>query len=384
MYKVLAFIFLLFSQVSSFSQSNFVYRNVPSKYLYLPSMIEQNFLTDLKLVQKNCFDLTKLLPANYVTDGSIDYTSYIQEGLYKHSNCKFPNFPILLNEKGLRLISNSTLYFPENSLLILKGNKQDFYDILQIKNVQNLTLYFPKIKGDKNWHLAKTGQWGMGIGVRASANIRIIQPTITNCWGDGIYIGQLKSVGCSDILIYQAYLDNNRRNALSIIKGTHIQIKEGIFSNSNGQNPQSGIDIEPNFNTDSINHVSISNVLTYNNVNYGLVISLQNLEGENQNEVNIDVDSHQDFYSKNALAIIGRKSKFNNLKGDININHANYINNTLSGVKLPLMSYGNKIHLKSVASFNLDSNQHVVKKPNELELLQIHVSKNKNFITYED
>ena len=59
--------------------------------------------------------LTDYLPRNFVRDGSMDYTSFIQIALIKNPNIVFPDFPVLINDSGLEIPSNRTLTFLKGS-----------------------------------------------------------------------------------------------------------------------------------------------------------------------------------------------------------------------------------------------------------------------------
>ncbi|MEO6151412.1 MAG: right-handed parallel beta-helix repeat-containing protein, partial [Mucilaginibacter sp.] len=280
----------------------------------------------------------------YVKDGTADYTTYLQAALKQYRTILMPDFPVMVNDSGLVLSSGQTLIFNTNSTLKLKASALDTYDILRIHHVENVTIYFPVIYGDKNEHLGNEGQWGMGIAIRASKNVTIVQPKIYSCWGDGIYIGQLKHIPAENIIIYEPLLDDNRRNGLSVTAVNGLTINGGVVANSNGQMPMSGIDIEPNFADDVIDNISINNTVTYNHPKYGIVVSLQKLAGRKQGASNIKIDGHTDEYSGNALAIIGKPNEAV-LTGSINVANSVWLNNKLGGLKLPVRNYGIPVRL---------------------------------------
>src|SRR5690606_14017101 len=172
-YIVFLTIFYVFAGGGSCVNAQFVVKKIPNKYKVQHTNQKTNS-TNSMVMNKNVVDLTRYLPANYSTSGEIDYTEQIQKGLSENRNVKFPNFPILINDKGLTLSSNSNLYFGENSKIILKGSSKERYEILRMDNVQNITINNPVIEGDRNSHKGNTGEWGMGIAVRGgSKNISI-------------------------------------------------------------------------------------------------------------------------------------------------------------------------------------------------------------------
>ncbi|GHC58483.1 right-handed parallel beta-helix repeat-containing protein [Ulvibacter litoralis] len=273
--------------------------------------VSKEFSNQLKINQKSTFtdqaegiDLVKIvdyLPNGYSKLGDTDYTDVIQDVLDKHSTVEFPNFPILVNDKGLRIRSNSKLYFQKESLLKLKSSAKVLYAILNIAKVENVSIYSPTIEGDRYRRVNpedKKGEWGMGIWIQESKNISVFNAKVTHCWGDGIYIGGGRDIVPNDsIYIHRPIIDENRRNGISITSGKNIRIIEPVVSNSRGKSPESGIDIEPNSNTSTLNNIYIERPKTFNNQNHGIVVALTSLVGELDNHVNIEIVNHIDEYS---------------------------------------------------------------------------------------
>ena len=286
--------------------AEFHYIDVPEKIIKKINKPDYSFPTDISTV-----NLEDFLPLNFVKDGSIDYTTTIQKVIDNHQNLIFPNFPVLVNSNGLTLKNNSTLIFSQNSKILVQSNDLETYDILKIHNVKNVTLYYPRIEGDRKSHKSSSGQWGMGIGIRSSSNIKIINPIISNCWGDGIYIGQLKGVPSENIIVENGFLDFNRRNGISITSGKKISIINTIISNTYGIGPQCGIDIEPNTSQDEVQDVKIESLTTFNNFKYGIVISLTKLSSPKNKEISIDLLNHKDEKSSGGLAINRIKDESN-------------------------------------------------------------------------
>src|SRR5690606_36315193 len=138
--------------------------------------------------------IENFLPKNYVKDGTVDYTNYLQKVLNESKNVVFPNFPIRINDTGLVINSGSIILFPVNSKLVLGSSSKSNYEILRIHNKNNITLVNPTIIGDRDNHKGSKGEWGMGISIKDSEGLNIINPKISNCWGDGIYIGKSNSI----------------------------------------------------------------------------------------------------------------------------------------------------------------------------------------------
>lgn len=290
-------------------------------YVEFPSIKDKYF--------KNAKDLTELLPKGFSTKGDVDYTSYLQDGINRYDRIILPDFPVLINDKGLRLRNNNHLLFQKGSSLIMQPTGKSQYYLIMLDGIQNVAVYYPKLIGDRKNHLNSKGQWGMGIWIKNSRNITIRSPHIVNCWGDGIYLGHENGAYVNEnIKIYDGIIDNNRRNGISIISGRNVEINNVFISNTNGHNPQSGIDIEPNSNDDILEGINLINIETFNNTMNGIVVSIGNLSGRKQKKVDINIDNHKDSYSYLGLSFLMSRNNSTgsmaNVSGTINLKNLTY------------------------------------------------------------
>lgn len=320
MKQIVFFIIIVFLNYDGFSQK-FKYKNVDNIYSNFTEPADINTFVPAE----------EYLPKNYVTDGSSDYTEYIQQAIDENLKIKLPNFPIKINENGLLLKSNTELFFDKKSKLILLPNDKTHYGMLTLKKVKNIIVYNPHLEGDRDEHLSKEGQWGMGIRIHDSQHIKVYNSNIYNMWGDGIYITSYSNTNKSnDILIKYGLINNVRRNGISIISGQNIIIDSIQIANTNGHKPASGIDIEPNTKNDVLKNINIKNVFTYNNELDGITMGLNNLiNSEIKNEIGVSIDSHKDIGSRLGLNIHKLKNIKDadyQLEGVIKIENAVWLN----------------------------------------------------------
>lgn len=324
-YSLIVLLFLLSG--CSPAQENWQGKKVPSGF-YPP---QENYISAAK--KAGAVDLTTYLPKNFVKNASIDYTVYLQKGIDKNDVVVFPDFPILVNDNGLKLKSNSKVFFNRKSELILKSSSRSSYSILSLKNVSNISVYNPVITGDRTTHLSNTGQWGMGIWLENADDVQIIAPKISNCWGDGIYIGNTTDTYSENVIIKDGIIENNRRNGISITSGKNIVVKNSLIANSNGQNPQSGIDIEPNSSKDIIENITLRDITTYNNQMHGIIISIGNIVAGNvSKKISVSISGHKDYHSTLALGLFLNRedqSNYKLLSGVIEIAGVNYNDNRI-------------------------------------------------------
>ncbi len=174
-------------------------------------------------------------------------------------------------EKGIVLKSNMTLDL-NNSTIMHESCSSERYTIINLYNVENVTVCNGHIIGDRENHdydtIQGTHQWGYGVEINGSNNIQIHNLQIENTIGDGIVIsgaldnGKIKT--CNNIDIKNNNIFCSRRQGISVITGKNINIYQNEIHQISGAAPQTGIDLESDFTSESIENVKI-----YDNIFYG-------------------------------------------------------------------------------------------------------------------
>lgn len=186
--------------------------------------------------------------------GGSDGSDYDEFGMYKFG--------------GIILTDNQTLVMSPSALLMTIGNNRNSYHVIYAFGRDNINISGGQIIGDSRIHTGKDGEWGHGIQIDGCTNVTIKDVEISQCWGDGIYLGLYsgwdeegnpKKTTSRDVTITGCNLHHNRRNNLSITDADYITIDNCKFNNANGTDPQFGIDIEPNEKNNPCEHVTISN-----------------------------------------------------------------------------------------------------------------------------
>lgn len=340
MKRILLLILCLFISVSCYPQ-RYEYKTVPSSLLQKHNKIHTTATQSLE----GFVDLTNFLPSGYVKDGTVDYTNQLQSAIKNNRKVLMPNFAILINDNSLVIPSNTIIQFQEKSMLVMKPSKKgelpnNPYYALTLNKVENVSINNCNIRGDRENHIGNKGEWGMGIAILGSSNITISGGRIVNCWGDGIYVGKVKEqskkykgyhIPSSSILIEGVFLDNNRRNGISITSAVKVDIKNCIIANTNGILPMSGIDIEPNSSLDLIKNINLRNVTTYNNQKDGILLVLTRMTSDKKKqEVSISIDGHRDIGSYSPMRIgSGFRRSDRKMIGEISINNTLWQDNEI-------------------------------------------------------
>jgi hypothetical protein len=184
-------------------------------------------------------------------------TVYIPDGTYMINT----NTPV-------KPKSNVKLKLADSTVLKAIPTASGSYNIVMFYGVSNAEITGGNIVGDRVGHLGTTGEWGYGIRVSGSSNIRIADIDVSDCWGDGIIVGG--STPSQNVTIEDFVSDNNRRQGISVISAKGLTIRNGTLSNTNGTDPQAGIDFEPDLTTSLIQDVLVENVQVINNDGWGI------------------------------------------------------------------------------------------------------------------
>lgn len=305
---------------------------------------------------KDAYDLTNVLPSKFLDGHKQDVTSYLQKALDKHKSVIMPNFPVFVSDEGLKISSGHKILFQPKSKIRLLSSKKERYAILDITRVHDVEVYFPNIEGERNNHMGSTGQWGHGIYITSSENILVVSPYITDTWGDGICIGGRNGIPSKRISILGGTIKNTRRNGISVVSGRNVTIDSVYIENANGQNPQSGIDIEPDSHYNELHNIVLSNITTVNNKLHGIVISIGSLAGKKQKRVSIKIQNHKDIGSVLGLGLFLSRNDsrlYNNIVGTIDIDNINYYDNKIFVRNYTTFKTGVKTHL-GVYNFKRD------------------------------
>lgn len=204
----------------------------------------------------------------YANENNIDYIK-LEKGIYR------------INYNGIELKSNITLDL-NGSQIIQNATDKESYNNFVFRNLENVTLCNGMIVGDRENHdyesnSSSTHEWGHGIKIFGSENIKIINLEIYDMIGDGVYISSENDKNPTNILIKNITISNCRRQGISIIAGENIKVDNCEIYSISGTKPQSGIDLESNEKKQIINNIYITNNKFYNFEENNAIMSIGNL-----------------------------------------------------------------------------------------------------------
>jgi parallel beta-helix repeat protein len=156
--------------------------------------------------------------------------------------------------KSIRMRSHTRLQLADGAELDVIPNSASWHYAIRAWGVNNVVITGGKIVGDRYKHKSTSGEWGMGVSILGSSTVLVKDTTVSNFWGDGVYVGSNHGTRSNGVTINHVVATGNRRQGMSITPATHVYVVNSTFSNTQGTLPQAGLDIEPQDqgNTDTV------------------------------------------------------------------------------------------------------------------------------------
>jgi parallel beta-helix repeat protein len=174
---------------------------------------------------------------------------------------------------AINVRSNMLLSMAPDAQLTAIANNLPRSHVIKVWQVNNVRITGGRIVGERNGHLGVGGEWGYGLNIEASNNVQVSNMHISDCWGDGIWVGALgpdhNAIPATQVTIDHVISTNNRRQGMSIGPVNGVTVTNSTFSNTNGTKPEAGIDIEPQAQGPARN-ITISNCTISGNHGTGI------------------------------------------------------------------------------------------------------------------
>ena len=130
-------------------------------------------------------------------------------------------------------------------------------------------------------------EWRSVLSIEGCSNVRIYGLTLRDSGGDGIYVAGSQSHPYSKkVRIRDVVCDNNYRQGISVISVDGLLVENSVFRNTWGTPPSSGVDLEPNRETEKMRNVIFKNCRFEDNYGEGIELYLSNLS-DSSDEVSI-------------------------------------------------------------------------------------------------
>jgi len=175
--------------------------------------------------------------------------------------------------RSINLRSHTRLKLDPAAQLVAIPNSSTRSYVIKAWKLTDVEITGGAVVGERARHKGTTGEWGMGIDILASKNVYVHDLKVSNCWGDGIYLGAIGSPGSavvsSDVTVNRVVSNNNRRQGMSFGPVQRVYVVNSTFSNTNGTKPEAGIDIEPS-TQGSAQNIRVENSIITGNAGSGM------------------------------------------------------------------------------------------------------------------
>lgn len=312
--------------------------------------------------------------AQKTTDGINKAIKYAQKNNIKNIKLELGKYQVIgynnSSYRGLTMQSNINLDL-NGSTIIQEPNDKYAYANISMYGIENATITNGIIMGDTDKHIynqenGKTHEGGYGISIIDCKNIKLTNLEIYNMTGDGINLyGVNKGEKIDDdVVIENCNIHDCRRQGITIGCGENITIQNNEIHNIRGTAPQSGIDIEGNFQSEITDKVLINNNKIYDIEGEDallLVGFIKNLEiNFNEIEKNILVyDAKESITLKNNKiknAIVNFSNDYTNMRAGHNIKNLNFTENYLENSSLKLSKvWGAEIEDNIIINGNIEN-----------------------------
>ena len=224
-------------------------------------------------------------------DGVTDDTLAIQSALDTGKNIFIPSGVGMIDCKrvtianyaddtvaGLIPKSNQTILFSSGAKLkAIPNDAPLFHAIFGLQDAENVIIINATLEGERSEHLLTTGEWGYGVSIHHCKDVTLINCKAYDWWGDGFIVGPTNHLDratiSTDIKFINCKAYNNRRQGLSVTGCEDLLVQGGEYSTSNGTDPMSGIDLEPNDKITINRRVKIIDVDFKGNQKFGLMLT---------------------------------------------------------------------------------------------------------------
>ena len=120
-------------------------------------------------------------------------------------------------------------------------------------------------------------EWRMGLLLSGASNVSITGLTVVESGGDGVMI-----VGGSRVTFRNCTFDRNYRQGMSVIAVENLMVEDCTFSNTNGTDPQSGVDIEPDLPSQNLINITFAGCSFRGNSGAGFATCLNALNASSR------------------------------------------------------------------------------------------------------
>lgn len=183
---------------------------------------------------------------------------------------------------GQLFVASNTTIELENGTIIQAvdtlSRTAPYERLLRLKMVENVVIRGNGATLRMNKAAYTSGEQAHCVDISGSRDVVIENLNCNDSGGDGFYVGVYEVTAghgpCRDIILRDCSADNNRRQGLSVISVDGLLVENCRFTNTNGTAPESGVDLEPNGQSEPLRRIRFMNCLAKGNAGSGFLTAL--------------------------------------------------------------------------------------------------------------
>jgi hypothetical protein len=239
-------------------------------------------------------DDTSVLQSALNTTAAHGQVLRVPAGSYNISPISFPNNSQLALDAGVTITANPG-YGTLDKMLNIKSQN------VTITGAGATSVIFKMRKSEYAAEHARDGsEYRHCLDIEGASDVTVTGISCNQSGGDGLYIGYgAQNQPSQNVTVSDSIFDQNFRQGWSLISGQHIFVYRCHFTNTNGTNPEAGIDIEPNTPFGVVADVHIEDSFTTGNAGPGFKLAFWKIDGTSQT---VDLTLLRHHSSSNKLS----------------------------------------------------------------------------------
>lgn len=196
----------------------------------------------------------------------------IAKGVWEVDPALVRNETEVVFEPGAELVANPRGFFGINDC------------VLTVRAQTNVTIRGGTIRMHRKDYLAKRdgrprSQWRHCVNLRGAVGVRVEHMRFFEAGGDGVYVANDGENPSRNVTVRSCFCDRPLRQSMSVIDVEGLLIEGCTFRRALGENPQCGIDFEPNHSRQRLQGIVVRDCLFEGNARRGINLHLSALNG---------------------------------------------------------------------------------------------------------
>ncbi len=125
-----------------------------------------------------------------------------------------------------------------------------------------------------------SGQQNHALSIVSSSNITVKGLTVREAGGDGVFISEYTAqTYCRNIRLEDILATHNSRQGMTITSVDGLVVKNSTFSNTSGEAPGAGVDLEPDLKVERLRNILFENCSFKDNYGPGILTAFNHIDG---------------------------------------------------------------------------------------------------------